>query len=90
MCSSTLSVNCEYVEKDTQESPDCRSPFSERSPVSGLRQTNKQGKGRSSKRKGKRRCPFLFVPAAEAAVSALRRAQLLDEVQRKTHRPDRA
>ena len=26
-----------------------------------------------------RRCPFLFVPAAEAAVSALRRAQLLDE-----------
>ena len=31
-----------------------------------------------------RRCPFLFVPAAEAAVSALRRAQLLAEVQRKT------
>ena len=30
-----------------------------------------------------RRCPFLFVPAAEAAVSALRRAQLLDEFSEK-------
>ncbi len=43
--------------------------FSKRSPVSGLRQANKQGKGRSSKRKGNRRCPFLFAPAAGAAVS---------------------
>ena len=43
--------------------------FSKRSPVSGLRQIRKQGKGRSSKRKGNRRCPFLFAPAAGAALS---------------------
>ena len=35
--------------------------FSERSHVGNLRQTIKQGKGRSSKRKGNRRCPFLFA-----------------------------
>ena len=51
--------------------------FSKRSHIGNLRQTNKQGKGRSSKRKGNRRCPFLFahrrgygaVPAAGAAIS---------------------
>ena len=70
--------------------------FSKRSPVSGLHQANKQGKGRSSKRKGNRRCPFLFahrrgygaVPAAGAATS--RRPQTANppaEVQRKTPRP---
>ena len=47
----------------------CRSPISQRSHVGNLRRANKQGKGRSSKRKGNRRCPFLFVPAADAAVS---------------------
>ena len=67
LCSSTLSVNCEYFTKVTQWQPDCRSPFSERSPVSGLRQANKQGKGRSSKRKENRRLSFLFAPAAGAA-----------------------
>ena len=36
-------------------------PFSKQLPVSGLRQIRKQGKGRSSKRKGNRRCPFLFA-----------------------------
>ena len=41
--------------------------FSKRSPVFGLRQIRKQGKGRSSKRKGNLRCPFLFAPAAGAA-----------------------
>ena len=41
--------------------------FSERSPVSGLRQIRKQGKGRSSKRKENRRLSFLFAPAAGAA-----------------------
>ena len=35
-------------------------PISERSHVGNLRQIRKQGKGRSSKRKGNRRCPFLF------------------------------
>ena len=44
-------------------------PLSKRSPVSGLRQANKQGKGRSSKRKENRRLSFLFVPAADAAIS---------------------
>ena len=44
MCSSTLSVNCEKAEKATQRYPDCRSPISQRSPVSGLRQAI-QGKG---------------------------------------------
>ena len=43
--------------------------FSERSHVGNLRQIRKQGKGRSSKRKGNRRCPFLFAPAAGAALS---------------------
>ena len=50
-------------------------PISERSHIGNLRQIRKQGKGRSSKRKGNRRCPFLFalrrgygaVPAAGAA-----------------------
>ena len=43
--------------------------FSERSHIGNLRQIRKQGKGRSSKRKGNRRCPFLFAPAAGVAVS---------------------
>ena len=44
-------------------------PFliSKRSHIGNLRQIRKQGKGRSSKRKGNRRCPFLFAPAAGAA-----------------------
>ena len=44
-------------------------PMSKRSHVGNLRQIRKQGKGRSSKRKGNRRCPFLFAPAAGAATS---------------------
>ena len=47
----------------------CRTPFSQRSHIGNLRQIRKQGKGRSSKRKGNRRCPFLFAPAAGAATS---------------------
>ena len=43
--------------------------FSKRSHVGNLRQTNKQGKGRSSKRTENRRLSFLFVPAADAAIS---------------------
>ena len=87
MCSSTLSVNCEKAEKDTLREPDCRSYFSKRSPLSDLRQANKQGKGRSSKRKGNRRCPFLFAPRRAPQSPALRRAQLPAEVQRKNCRP---
>ncbi len=43
--------------------------FSQRSHIGNLRRIRKQGKGRSSKRKGNRRCPFLFAPAAGAARS---------------------
>ena len=43
--------------------------FSQRSHIGNLRQIKKQGKGRSPKRKGNRRCPFLFAPAAGAALS---------------------
>ena len=39
MCSSKLSVNCEKAEKDTVTR--LPFPFSERSPVSGMRQTKK-------------------------------------------------
>ena len=63
--------------------------FSKRSPVSGLRQANKQGKGRSSKRKGNRRCPFLFAPCGgrrDVPPSADGESPLA-EVQRKTLRP---
>ena len=48
MCSSTLSVNCEYVEKWAHTvRPYGRVirlpfPFSQRSPVSGMRQVKKQ------------------------------------------------
>ena len=49
MCSSTLSVNCEKVERATQRYPDCRSPISQRSHVGNLRQTL-QGKGVIHKR----------------------------------------
>ena len=35
--------------------------FSKRSHIGNLRRIRKQGKGRSSKRKGNRRCPFLFA-----------------------------
>ncbi len=66
-------------------------PISERSHVGNLRQIRKQGKGRSSKRKGNRRCPFLFaLRRGYGAVPALRRAQLPAEVQRKTPRPSGA
>ena len=65
--------------------------FSKRSPVSGLRQIRKQGKGRSSKRKGNRRCPFLFAPAAGAAtLPPSADGESPAEVQRKTLRPSGA
>ena len=45
MCSSKVSVNCEYFTKQTQEYPDCRSPISERSHIGNLRQTLPKGSG---------------------------------------------
>ena len=75
MCSRTVSGTAyRFRHGSTLCSPTvekilCRSLFSKRSHIGNLRQIRKQGKGRSPKRKGNRRCPFLFVPAADAAVS---------------------
>ena len=74
-------------------------PISERSHVGNLRQTRKQGKGRSSKRKENRRLSFLFalrrgygaVPAAGAAtLPPSADGESPAEFQRKTFRPERA
>ena len=62
--------------------------FSKRSHIGNLHQIRKQGKGRSSKRKGNRRCPFLFAHRrgrGESPRSAERNS--LAESQRKTSRP---
>ena len=65
--------------------------FSKRSHIGNLRRIRKQGKGRSSKRKGNRRCPFLFAPAAGAAtLPPSADGESPAEVQRKTLRPERA
>ena len=75
LCSSTVSdtANMRIHERSQAVSAEekilCRFPFSQRSHVGNLRQIRKQGKGRSPKRKGNRRCPFLFAPAAGAALS---------------------
>ena len=83
MCSRTISGTAyRFRHGSTLCSPTvekilCRSLFSKRSHIGNLRQIRKQGKGRSSKRKGNRRCPVLFahrrgygaVPAAGAAIS---------------------
>ena len=67
MCSRTVSGTAyRFRHGSTLCSPTvekilCRSPISKRSHVGNLRQIRKQGKGRSSKRKGNRRCPFLFA-----------------------------
>ena len=58
--------------------------FSKRSHIGNLRRIRKQGKGRSSKRKGNRRCPFLFAHRRGYG------AALPAEVQRKTLRPSGA
>ena len=69
MCSRTISGTAyRFRHGSTLCSPTvekilCRSLFSKRSHIGNLRQIRKQGKGRSSKRKGNRRCPFLFCPS---------------------------
>ena len=51
--------------------------FSKRSHIGNLRQISKQGKGRSSKRKGNRRCPFLFAHRrGYGVVPAVRRRRI--------------
>ena len=86
LCSSNVSDTANRLLKRTDsegsssvaEKKSSAFPFSKRSHIGNLRRIRKQGKGRSSKRKGNRRCPFLFAPcggcrdvppAAGAAVS---------------------
>ena len=88
MCSGTLSVNLRTgYERHGRKNP-LPFPFSERSHIGNLRQIRKQGKGRSPKRKGNRRCPFLFAPAAgRGTFPPSADGESLAEVQRKTSRP---
>ena len=95
MCSRTISGTAYRFRQGstlcspTEEKILCRSLFSKRSHVGNLRQIRKQGKGRSPKRKGNRRCPFLFAPPRRAP-RRFRRPQTANppaEVQRKTSRP---
>ena len=80
----TLRTGCE---KHGRKNP-LPFPFSQRSHIGNLRQVRKQGKGRSSKRKGNRRCPFLFAPAAGAAtLPPSADGESPAEVQWKTSRP---
>ena len=76
LCSSTISDTANRLLKrmDSEGSPSVAEKkssavplISKRSHIGNLRQIRKQGKGRSPKRKGNRRCPFLFAPAAGAA-----------------------
>ena len=91
MCSSTLSVNCEQVTKNTEEKILCRTPISKRSHVGNLRRIRKQWKGRSPKRKENRRLSFLFAPAVgRGTFPPSADGESPAEVQRKTSRPVRA
>ena len=97
MCSRTVSGTAyRFRHGSTLCSPTvekilCRSLFSKRSHIGNLRQIRKQGKGRSSKRKGNRRCPFLFAPAAgRGTLPPSADGESPAEVQRKTPRPERA
>ena len=77
MCSRTVSDTANRLLKRTDSKGSSsaaeKNPlpysFSQRLQIGNLRQIRKQGKGRSPKRKGNRRCPFLFAPAAGAATS---------------------
>ena len=77
LCSSTLSVNCEYFAKQTQESPDCRTPFRSGHMYAICARLSK-GKGRFT-RGWKPQVSTLLCPRRVGALPA--------EVQRKTSRP---
>ncbi len=89
LCSRTVSDTANRLRKTRKKKILCRTQFSKRSPVSGLRQIRKQGKGRSSKRKENRRLSFLLPPAAGAANPRAPQSALLAEVQRKNSPPVR-
>ncbi len=75
MCSSTLSVNCEKVERATQRYPDCRSPISQRSHVGNLRQTL-QGKRGDLQEGGKPQVVYPLVrPRGVSALPAAGRGK---------------
>ena len=65
----------------TPMKPNCRSPFRS-GLLSAVTAVPPKRKGRSSKRKGNHGCPFLFAPAASAAIPAV--------ICGKTFRPGRA
>ena len=73
MCSSTLSVNCEKVERAMQRYPDCRSPISQRSHV-GICARLSKGKGEIYKRVENRRLSTLLYARAASAHSPPRGA----------------
>ena len=88
LCSSTLSDPANRLRKTRRKKSSAVLLISERSHIGNLRQIRQQGKGRSSKRKGNRRCPFLFAPAAGAATfPPSADGESPAEVQRKTSRP---
>ena len=87
VCVAVIYLTLEQVAKDTEEKILCRSLFSKRSHIGNLRQIRKQGKGRSPKRKGNRRCPFLFAPAAgRGTFPPSADGESPAEIQRKTSR----
>ena len=100
MCSSNVSDTANRLLKRTDsegsssvaEKKSSAVPLiSKRSHIGNMRQIRKQGKGRSSKRKGNRRCPFLFAPAAgRGTFPPSADGESPAEVQRKTLRPERA
>ena len=90
LCSRTVSDPANRLRKHGRKNP-LPFPISKRSHIGNLRQIRKQGKGRSSKRKGNRRCPFLFAPAAgRGTFPPSADGESPAEVQRKTLRPERA
>ena len=73
MCSSTLSVNCEQVAKDTQRYPDCRSSFRS-GHMSAICARLSKGKGEIYKRVENRRLSTLLYARAASAHSPPRGA----------------
>ena len=87
LCSSTLSVNCEYFTKDTQRKPDCRSPVFEAVTCRQSAPGYQRERG-DSQEGGNRRCLPSCAPARRQRTPPPRgAANPLAEVQRKTLRP---
>ena len=99
MCSRPVSDPANRLRKTRKKNSSAVPLFSKRSHIGNLRRIRKQGKGRSSKRKENRRCPFLFahrrgygvIPAAgRGTFPPSADGESPTEVQRKTLRPERA